>query len=197
MKRLYFAVPLLLLAACGETTVKETLGIDRRAPDEFRVVSRPPLSVPPQFDLRPPGINGVDVQSGTRDRAQSLVLGNDPGATAADTRVMSVSSAPAGASAASTPAESGFLQKAGASQADPNVKKDLAEKKINEGIEKEESSWWDKVTVLPENKEPVVKADAEADRIKKNQEEGKPVTEGDTPETGGGPVSVLKSWIGD
>ena len=97
----------------------------------------------------------------------------------------------------SSAAESGFLQKAGAAQADPNVKRALAEKKIDEQVKHEDDSWWDRVTTIPSNKDPVVRAEDESDRIKKNKEEGKPVTEGKTPETGGGPISTLKHWIGD
>lgn len=181
MKKAYAIASLLLVTACGGSTVKETLGLDNRAPDEFRVVSRPPLSVPPQFDLRPPGIEGVGGQSATRDKAQSLVLGT-----------------PAqGKASGGTSAENVFLQKAGAAQADPNVKKELAEKKINEQLKKEDQSWWDRVTTLPGDKDPVVKAEGESERLKKNKEEGKPVTEGKTPESGGGPVSTLKHWMGD
>ncbi len=186
----------LLLAACGDTSVKQTLGIDRRAPDEFRVVSRPPLAVPPQFDLRPPSIDSGGMPT-SRDKAASLVLGGESGSVPVDTRVTPVSSTPVAKPVGSSAAENVFLQKAGTANADPNVKKTLTETKINEQITREEEGWWDKVTTLPGNKEPVVKAKDEAARIQKNQEEGKPVTEGETPETGGGPVSVLKRWIGD
>ena len=180
MKKHYAITTLLLLAACGETTVKETLGIDQRAPDEFRVVSRPPLSVPPQFDLRPPGVDG-EGSSVTRGQAESLILGDKPAAK----------------KLGKTSGDDAFLQKAGAAKADPNVKKDLAEEKINEQLQKEEDGWWDKMTTISSNKEPVVKAEGEADRIKKNKEEGKPVTEGETPESGGGQESTLERWFGD
>ena len=93
-------------------------------------------------------------------------------------------------------AENSLLQKAGTQEANPNIKQELAEKKIDEQVNKEGESWWDKLTTLPGSKEPVVKAEDEAARIEKNKEEGKPVTEGKTPETGGGPVSVLKNLIG-
>ena len=46
--------PLLLLAACGGDTAR-TLGLTRDAPDEFQVVTRAPLSIPPSIgDLPPP-----------------------------------------------------------------------------------------------------------------------------------------------
>jgi hypothetical protein len=182
MNRYLLCLPVatLLLSACGDTSVKQTLGIDRRAPDEFRVVSRPPLSVPPQFDLRPPGVDGVG-SIATRDRAQSLVLGDQSAKT----------------TTGKTTADSLFLQKAGAADANPNVKQELAEKRINEQLKKEDEGWWDKLSLDNNKKEPVVKAEGEAARIKKNQEEGKPVTEGQTPETGGGTISTLERWFGD
>ena len=40
------------LSACQST--KEALGITKVTPDEFRVVSKAPLVVPPEFALRPP-----------------------------------------------------------------------------------------------------------------------------------------------
>lgn len=188
---------LLLLAGCAGNDVKETLGLDKRAPDEFRVVSRPPLSVPPQFDLRPPGIDGVNTgQASAPDQAESLLLGSTP----ADTSTKPVEIKTLGKAKKETgksTADSKFLERAGAQTANPNIKRDLTEQKINQQIEREEEGFWDKVTTIPGNKEPVVKADKEAERIKKNEEEGKPVTEGETEETGGGPVSILKRWLGD
>jgi hypothetical protein len=43
---------ILLLNGCGG--VKEKIGIIKKAPDEFQVYESKPLSVPPNFELRPP-----------------------------------------------------------------------------------------------------------------------------------------------
>ncbi|MDD7313797.1 MAG: DUF3035 domain-containing protein [bacterium] len=40
-----------LLSACGLT--KEKLGLSRPSPDETQVEQRAPLSLPPEFDVRP------------------------------------------------------------------------------------------------------------------------------------------------
>lgn len=40
-------------AGC-QTTVQETFGIGKRAPDEFQIVRRQPLIIPPDATLRPP-----------------------------------------------------------------------------------------------------------------------------------------------
>jgi len=42
----------LTLGACG--TMRELSGLDKNTPDEFRVLSKPPLVMPPDYNLRPP-----------------------------------------------------------------------------------------------------------------------------------------------
>src|SRR5207253_2815772 len=42
----------LLLPGCSD--FKRTIGIEKTSPDEFAVESRAPLTIPPDFDLRPP-----------------------------------------------------------------------------------------------------------------------------------------------
>lgn len=43
-----------LLSGCGDSSLSRTFGLVRDAPDEFTVVTRAPLSMPPDFTLRPP-----------------------------------------------------------------------------------------------------------------------------------------------
>jgi hypothetical protein len=43
-----------VLALSGCSGVKQMIGLDPQAPDEFTVESRAPLVVPPEYDLRPP-----------------------------------------------------------------------------------------------------------------------------------------------
>jgi hypothetical protein len=51
--RLALIAALLALTACGGT-VQESLGLGKRSPDEFQVVRRAPLVLPPDYNLRPP-----------------------------------------------------------------------------------------------------------------------------------------------
>jgi hypothetical protein len=45
----------LALASCGNSdSLSRTFGLTRDAPDEFMVTTRAPLSMPPDFSLRPP-----------------------------------------------------------------------------------------------------------------------------------------------
>jgi hypothetical protein len=43
-----------VLAGCSGDELTRTFGLTRDAPDEFRVTTRAPLSMPPDFSLRPP-----------------------------------------------------------------------------------------------------------------------------------------------
>ena len=44
----------LLLAGCGSDGLSRTFGLTRDSPDEFLVTTRAPLSMPPDYTLRPP-----------------------------------------------------------------------------------------------------------------------------------------------
>ena len=106
----------LPLAIGGCSGVKETLGLTKQSPDEFRVVSRAPLSMPPDYNLRPPTPGAPRPQEGTpRDQAQQAVLGIAPDAIP-----------PIGqgeeSEAAQSSGESALLQSAGATGVDPNIR---------------------------------------------------------------------------
>src|SRR6202034_3163551 len=45
---------LLLLGGCGGDKLARTFGLTRDAPDEYTVTTRAPLSMPPDYNLRPP-----------------------------------------------------------------------------------------------------------------------------------------------
>ncbi|HYZ61190.1 MAG TPA: DUF3035 domain-containing protein [Acetobacteraceae bacterium] len=52
--RLAALAGVLGLAACSGDELTRTFGLTRDAPDEFTVTTRAPLSMPPDFTLRPP-----------------------------------------------------------------------------------------------------------------------------------------------
>lgn len=206
MKTYFVCIALsLLLAACSGSSVKDTLGISRSAPDEFRVVARPPLSVPPQFNLRPPSSSAESpIVTPADKQAQSIVLGV-PGDNSgnrftlqpADTAVTPVTAGewhsknkPVGSSA-----ESQLLKNAGAERADPAVRQVLVEEKIPAAEKEEEAPWW-QIWDDSGKKEPLVNAKGESDRIKQNTDQGKPITEGETPQTKGKDTGVLGNIFG-
>lgn len=63
------------LAGCGGT-VADRLGMGKRAPDEFQVVRRAPLILPPDYTLRPPAPGAAPAQQqDTAAQAQEILTG--------------------------------------------------------------------------------------------------------------------------
>lgn len=109
----------LMLAGCSQG-VKKTLGLQRNNPDEFAVVERAPLTVPPNFDLVAPQPGAPRPQESTpTNTARGLILSSQP----------SEPKAVAGMSGA----ENALLNSAGAAKADPKIRQELrGDKNVNE-----------------------------------------------------------------
>ena len=80
-----------LLASCaalslgGCASVRQALGSEKTAPDEFRVVSKAPLVVPPEFNLRPPRPGEARPMELRADlQARTAVFGVQMGASATE-----------------------------------------------------------------------------------------------------------------
>jgi len=71
----------MLLSACSSGgNWKQTLGIEPTSPDEFAVESRAPLTIPPDFDLRPPAPGAARPQeTSVASKAQGVVDNAGPG----------------------------------------------------------------------------------------------------------------------
>ncbi|NBB69006.1 MAG: DUF3035 domain-containing protein [Alphaproteobacteria bacterium] len=105
------SLPLALLAGCGgDRTLADRLGMGRNAPDEFQVVERAPLVLPPEYNLRPPEPGAPRPQEGTTsDRAERALTG----------RVQEPTAVTAGSQA--------LLTQAGTDRADPDIRRTIAE----------------------------------------------------------------------
>ncbi|MSP00127.1 MAG: DUF3035 domain-containing protein [Acetobacteraceae bacterium] len=64
----------LLLTGCGDSSLSRTFGLVRDTPDEFRVITRAPLSMPPDFTLRPPQPGALRPQEQSERRQAESVL---------------------------------------------------------------------------------------------------------------------------
>lgn len=179
------ACAMLALGGCSSNT-KKKLGLGRHSPDEFSVVKRAPLSMPPVYNLRPPQPGAPrPQQTPTTEQAKQAVFGNGD---AAEKNAVQQAFSTAGADAAQTTtnvtdAEAAFLTKVGASSADPNIRDVLVREQgaytvSDENLADKIMFWRDQKDLPPAS---VVDAGKEAERIKENQEEGKGITEGDVP----------------
>lgn len=157
----------LAVAACGGNT-KQMLGLDKPPPDEFTVVSRAPLSVPPEFSLRPPDPGAPRPQEGaTRDRARRALTGAE--AQMAYQR------------AGLSPGESALLSRTGAANVPDDIRSTV--ERESSVLAAEGRTFTDRL-VFWRDAEPagdVVDPEAESRRIRENQALGEPVTKGETP----------------
>lgn len=68
----------IVLSAC--TNFKQVVGLEPTSPDEFAVESRAPLTIPPEFNLRPPAPGAPRPQeTSMADKARGVVDNAGPG----------------------------------------------------------------------------------------------------------------------
>jgi hypothetical protein len=68
------------LSLTGCDSFKRAVGMEKTSPDEFAVESRAPLTVPPDFDLRPPQPGASRPQEvSTANKAQDVIDNAGPG----------------------------------------------------------------------------------------------------------------------
>lgn len=163
-----------LLAGCGDT-VRQTLGIDRSVPDEFAVVSRAPLSMPPSERLPEPDPGAPRPQEGTAaDRGRAVVMGQGDGSTVFTAAAAPAAQAPSGL----TPSERALISGSGADRADPNIRRTLNQESTRLALEDEsfiqELLFWQD----PGAPGTVVDPVAERERINRNLALGQPVNDG-------------------
>src|SRR6266481_3648428 len=161
-------IPLaLILCLSGCDSFSDALGLNRSAPDEFAVVIEPPLTVPPDFQLRPPTPGALRPQqiSPRADAERALFERQVPTVAAGST-------------------ENQILAKAQVERADPNIKK-IVTKESTAIVPKDNSFvdqlmfWESKKAEIPA--ESTVIAPEEAKRLRDNQLVGAPPDKGKTP----------------
>jgi hypothetical protein len=173
MKRL---LPLCLIAAIALpacSSVKREIGIGRNSPDEFAVVKRAPLTLPPDYTLRPPASEGAQSSTASTETARTAVLGSSSS--------KNVSPRVTG--------ERALLDKIGVAKADPDIRAQIDRENgtialKNKSVSDKLIFWKDDDAEAPDDaKVPasVVDPKAETSRLKKNVEEGKPVNDGTVP----------------
>lgn len=158
------ALLLLGLTAC-DGGVKDTLGLNREAPDEYTVVSRPPLSLPPDFSLRPPQPGAAPRMTPADQQARGLITGKETASSGATT----------------TTASDNFLRRLGADKADPSIRDTLLRDAATPADTSNAKTLIDRLNGA-KKAEPTVDPQKETERLEKNRASGKPVNEGDVPE---------------
>ncbi|MBM3555773.1 MAG: DUF3035 domain-containing protein [Alphaproteobacteria bacterium] len=154
------------LSACS--SAKETLGINRRAPDEFAVVTKAPLVIPPDFGLRPPEPGAPRLQEiDARQLASAAITGRpaQPGRV----QVAGLSGS-----------ETALLRRAGAENADSSIRAIIREETTQ--LAEKENSFTERLLFwVDKSREETVDAQREAQRLREAQAAGQSPVATETP----------------
>ncbi len=155
------------MAGCGG--VGKSLGFGKQSPDEFAVVRNAPLTLPPDYTLRPPRPGAQRPQEETlRQQAENTVFNRESETDGASSRPESEG-------------EYALLRQADALETNPNIKREINEEftiyaQEGEGFF-ESLLFWRADEPLGES----INAGEEAQRLNENAALGLPPNTGDTP----------------
>jgi hypothetical protein len=168
------------LSGCDST--REVIGLVKQAPDEFAVVTSAPLSIPPQFGLRPPKPGAPRPQETTpNDNARGILL----------PKSLRKGKFDAGSSRNLTTGEVAFLRRADSLNVDPSIRQKI---NVDSGalVETNQSflrkiMFWQKSDSLGK----IVDSEKESKRIRQVTSQGDAVTKGETPVI----IRKQKGWL--
>lgn len=197
----------MVLGLSGCTDPKKALGLGKRSPDEFTVVTRAPLALPPEFALRPPQPGTQRPQElGPVEAARQSVFAPSSqsaaatasappiGPTVAPAPRVGVAATASGSvapppvrpapSASQTPGagEAALLARAGADRVTPNIRTVVNEETTR--MAEADRPFIDKLIFWKEPLEAqsdVVNPTRETQRLQDNAALGKPPNEGEVP----------------
>jgi len=160
---------LIGLSACGD--LKTTLGINRKGPDEFTVVAKAPLILPPDFSLRPPEPGALRPQETNPSALAASALTGRQALTLSEQRQTQTAGASRG--------EIAMLRQAGADKADPNIRQTIREEATL--LAERDKNFTDKLLFWKlDDKNQELDAEAEAKRLREAAAAGQPVTAGES-----------------
>ena len=185
MRNILLIVMCVSVIGC-QGNVRENLGLRKQAPNEFKVISNPPLSVPPEFFVRPP--SQAQFSDSVVDKSAKDVV-FEPASSDFSFDVSAVNGELGVSYDDLSEGEKSFLSLIGASEANPNIKQLLNEEEAREldVMAQEDGKIFSKFTSFTkklrgdEEGDSLVNANKERERIITNKQEGKSVLNGDTP----------------
>ncbi|MEQ8194072.1 MAG: DUF3035 domain-containing protein [Rhodospirillales bacterium] len=158
-----------LLGACD--SVRSIMG-GKTSPDEFSVYSRAPLSIPPEFKLRPPSPGAERPQEvKPRDTAAEVMMSNRESA-----RMRSGQLGGRERGGSLTPGEKALVGKTGGDSTDPEIRAIVNREAVvpieaSKTLADKVMFWRD-----PRKRTNIIDPQKENERIRKQQAQGKPVT---------------------
>jgi len=174
------AILLLLglgLSACADYGPRQFFGLDKNPPDAFTVVSRAPLTLPPDFGLRPPKLGQVRPnETSVVAQARTTVFGMDSGGLSTE-KAAQIDRL----SGERSPGEAQLLKMAGAVGVDPSIRDTINTE--SEKVARESRNIVEQLVFWKPYDPSGVPVDAagEQKRLQENAALGRAVTDGDTP----------------
>lgn len=176
IKRVYGFIFIFLIAVAlnGCDKAKQALGQNKEGPDEFAVFQRAPLSLPPDYNLRPPKPGSERPQAlNPREKAMEAITARRNSQIEPVNNEKTFSGLSRG--------EIAILKLTGAEKADPSIRGKIREE--NKILAIKDIKFTDKIAFWqsPAKFGVVVNAPIEAKRIRERQALGKPLNAGDIP----------------
>lgn len=144
----------LALSLAGCDSIRQAAGMDRSSPDEFAVVTKAPLIIPPDYNLKPPKPGAAPTnQVGPTDSAEAALYGTRAPVTSNKGQLSA--------------GEQELLAKAGASDANDMIRQKIAAD--NRAMQAADQSFTNKILfgmAAPSDTGTPVDANAEAQRLK-------------------------------
>jgi len=167
----------LVLAACARDEMQRNFGLVREAPDEFVVTTQPPLSVPPDFALRPPAPGAPRPQQQT------------PTAAAESALVPQAALTQPSSGGADSPGQDALIAAAGP-PAPPNIRREVDAEAAKEATD---TTLTDRLMFWKSPPPPgvVVDPQKEAARLRENSALGRSPETGDTPVVKAKPKTIF------
>ena len=155
-RMLAVAIVVAALPLAGCDSLNRALGVEKVVPDEFAVVSRAPLAIPPDYALRPPrpGASPTQETSPTEQAKQTIFRAGSQQATVPDADKLS-------------PGENLLLQQAHAGDAAPDIRQTIT-KEARAGTGPVDQSFVDKLMVwkTPDYTQNVIDPNQEQQRLR-------------------------------
>ena len=174
MKRRELKIAAIMVAASlmvsGCDAARSAAGLEKQAPDEFSVVPRAPLSVPPDFGLRPPRPGAARPQeTSVRNQARGVLIRGGAARQGPST------------SGKFSAGEAAILSAAGALNPDPSIRSTV--NRETSALVEADDSVFDKVFFWqePNLSGTVVDPDKESRRLREAAAIGDPPNKGDVP----------------
>ncbi|MEC7489468.1 MAG: DUF3035 domain-containing protein [Pseudomonadota bacterium] len=174
------AVMLAPLVTNGCEGTREAMGIGKQSPDEFAVVTRAPLTMPPDYGLRPPRPGAKRPQEKTvTETARERLVGSR-----GSTKIRRNGTSP-------STLEAALLSKAGAKNPDPEIRRII--NRESSILAMEDHSFADRLIFWQQRLPRAASIDAAAEnkRLRENAALGDPPTKGRSPRI----IRKRKGWL--